>query len=400
MNFTQQMLTVMEVIHIFRQYPAGSDDALRTIERLKPLPDAPKGWRRGDRRPLIELAVEERAQAMLAAKGLTVTRQSWHGCEGATKGRKVIWHGIKRAMEGLDPLPEHAEIEKQIEWFGTTDEPSALKEMVERLGEELIDKKRIIAELKDGRKQFEEEFKIKAYTEQYVYGELLEELVDFRKNYETAQAKLASAEKLRQGLDLANRRLREQVAELKTRAEGIGLAINSGAKPTPPIDHSPTIASIKKDSQSPMRDYYDLRDAAWDNLLTSAKNDAPDYVFLVFHKFNIDVQHFIISKLSPLLPAGATNVVFACYQPNASFRKSMFGEISKLSKMTPIVYVVEGTPAPESNVTPIKAEKKDIRIKLHMQVVEESTGNRPAVEPFNPVREGFRQVWIERVNDE
>lgn len=398
MNFSQQMLAVMHVIYIFRQYPPGSDDALRTKKQLRPLPDPPERWSRGDLRNLNESAVQDRAREELKDKGLTVSRQSWLGCEKATKGKKVIWHGIKRAMDGFDPLPEHIEIEEQIKCFGKTGDPAALKEENERLRAEMEKRDRAIRELEDGRRHFEEEFKNRAYTRQFIDGELLEELDHFRELFEASKAKLENEEQLRAKVDLANTRLRAEVEDLKAKAKGIGLVRLSEGKCKPPINLSPNLKDMLKSSKDPMRDYYDLRDEAWDELVDKAGKNNPDYLFLVFHKFNIEVQSFIGSKISPVIPASTSSIVFACYQPIESRRKTMYNKSRDLSKFPPIVFLVEGMM--NTKVTDINAENRDLFEILHEQVCKESQGLKPKVQPSNPVREGYRQVWIERVTDE
>ena len=397
MSFSPQMLAVMQTIFEFRHLPPGSENSLPKDGGLpERLPDAPEGWNPGDKRKLNESAVERRAQRILKPNQKTVRRQSWIGCGNDTQGQKVIWHRIKRAIEGQEALPGHDEIEEQIASFGGED---ILREIIKRLRQEIEEKEAEIFKLKDGRRQFEENFRNRAYTEQFIKGELLSEFNDYKKTYEAAQLKLANEENLRQKLELQNANLRQEVRILKTMAKNVGMTETSSATRKNLVNHSPKLTGLSKDSQTPMLDYYRLRDEAWDALIGKAGGNAPDYIFFVFHNFNIDVEAFIESKLNPIVPAGAINFVFACHQPNIGRRKSMSAEAKYLCKMQPVAYYVLGSPPP-SNVTDIRTGSRDVREELHKQVSHDLLSRRPKIDSFNPVREGFQVVRIERVDNE
>jgi len=395
MNFSLQMLAVLHTIYEFRLLPPGAETSMFSgIETTSRLTVSPDGWNPGDRRKLNESAVQKRAQKHLPPD-FTVTRQSWNGCKGATKGKKIIWYGIKCAIEGLDPLPQHLEIEEEIISFGGGE---VLGEANKRLREEIKKNKADISRLKDGRKEFENNFKNRAYTLQFIDGELLSELEDYKKIYEEAHLKLANEEKLRQKLDFENKKLRSEVNDLNEKTQNIGVTKQSEAKCFPPINLSPKIENISRDSENLMHEYYQLRDNAWDTLVTQARGKTPDYIFFVFHNFNIDIESFIETQLKAILPAMSINYVFACHQQHQARRKRMFLVASDLCRRQVFVHYIIGAPPP-SNVTNIKPNNRHVIEDLHKQISIDLNSCRPKIDPFNPVREGFHQAWIVRTGN-
>jgi hypothetical protein len=140
--------------------------------------------------------------------------------------------------------------------------------------------------------------------------------------------------------------------------------------------------------------------AAWDALATRSSKKAPDYIFFVFHKFNIDINKFISTNIP--VPRGVTSYVFACYQPSASKRERWFTkacELTKSPQIKPVVIIVENdmrVPADadqgKSNVVQFPAEATEVADKLR-ELAHKESGK---ADPHNPIVEGFRQVWIER----
>jgi hypothetical protein len=391
MFFTLQQEAVMQVIWTFRQR-YGSDQVIKAGDEPGPLPDPPDGWKPGDIRRLNQRAVVQRTNILLAAqtpegvKPKTVARSNW-----TNQKANEEWKGIYQAIRGEEPIPQ--EVEDAIASFGETDATRVHVEQIQLLTKEVAEKDSIIRSLVSGREDFEN----KAYTQQFVDHETLELVSDLKKKYGIAQQALDAAEKSRIKYELRNKKLRDELDGLTKNVNAIGLS--GGAKEKAKHrDFSPNLSGLKADSATLLKDYRELSDKAWDTMLKTSSKTAPDYIFLVFHKFNIDVKKFI--KTTIPLPGGVTSYVFASYQPHASKRERLLKAACDLTKnphIKPIVFLVEGDPLvqtddveADSNLVQFPIEKHDVVGRLHALMLEESRG----IDPYNPVREGFRQVWI------
>ena len=204
------------------------------------------------------------------------------------------------------------------------------------------------------------------------------------RQHREAQTKLTREETLRQKYQQENRGLRTKVTELEKIAKSKGRAIDGEAKPIYKL-FSPDLSSINpSDPNTMMGDYAKLKSEAWVAMKEAANRKSPVDTYLVFHKFNIDPPSFVKEKL-PLVEGGLS-YVFVVYEPSADKRKRMYEEAAQLSQTPPVVFLVEGSQAPQSNVVQIAESRRSIAEQLHGHVTAKQRG----VDYYDPIAEGFR----------
>lgn len=369
MNFNAQMLAVIQVIWTMRNSP-------------------PPGVSPGRRR-LNASSVAKEAKAILVERApeaekakVKLDRQNW-----LSKNCSAEWKAIRRAIDGDDPLPGCEEVEAEIARFNDADPNKSLVQETARL-------KRRIAELEsvvnDHDRKFEE-FRAKAYNEQYVSAR-------FREDVELQQRRLTDAltrsEKLGQQLkeyQLAVSNLTKAKEQLERIVKAKGAT--KGGKPL----HKTFSVDLSKlpptsDENALFTEYLKAVNDAWEGLLGAADKDKPTDIYIVFHTFNIDVPRFIEAHV-PMSP-GVLSYVFCCCQPVASRRSEMFRSAATKIIVPPIVFlVVPGQSLPhDSGATVVSLRgPQSVEDRLRARVAKQR-----GFQPYDPFDEGYHQVWIER----
>lgn len=398
MHFNQQQDAVLYVIWKYWGLPPGSDKFVKAGEKPITVPEPPPGWKPGQPRRLNQKTVVQQANILLKKDAIKVGAEPKQVGRGNWTDKKASaeWKGIYLALQGGEtgePIPQA--VLDALAAFDERDKTHIESNLVDSLMEEIKVKDNFILELNNSR----EEFETKAYTRQYIEAETYDLLKDLKKNYEAAHERLAAEEQTRIKIEQRNRKLNEELVSLKKDFSSLMLgAGGNGESTNPPVDFSPKLAALDKNSNQLMRDYRQKMNEAWDALIDKADKKAPDYIFIIFHKFNIDIKKYITESIP--VPHGVTSYVFACYQPNASKRERWFAkacEMTKSKQIKPVVIIVDdGTRfsvnAGNDNVVQFPSGAIEIADKLRVQALKELD----KADPCNPVVEGFRQVWIER----
>lgn len=368
MNFTPQMKAVIQVIWTLRAKPSeGEEPGIRKLNHL-----------------LVEQMACEimERQAKPGEKPLVVRRQSWYDPNG-----KEEWKAIRRAIDGEPPDDNPLDVEIEISKLDEIDGAGALKAEINDLRRTVASQNHVIA----GHAQEMEEFKAKAYFKQYVDMSDAYEFDAMERQHRDAQAKLKREEDIRQQYQHENSALRAKILELEKIAKAKGSADKAGVQPLYKL-FIPSLASIvQNDPNTMLQDYAKLKDEAWTKMLQAAVKQPPTDIYLVFHKFNVDPASFVADKL-PFV-SGVVSYVFACYEPKSHKRAKMFEDASHLIPTPPVVFLVEHSTSPQSNVLQMNESKRDMTEQLHRHV----EGLRRAFDYYDPITEGFAQVWIERV---
>jgi len=383
MYFTQQMLAVIQAIWILRT--ASSDNEVQDGKGFNQSSAiGPQGVRKLNHLQVEEVACEIlKRQAAPNTTPLVVRRQSWYGANA-----KEEWKAIRRSIDGEEPLSHHVAVENEIVKFDGVDGAGALKAEINELRAKVASQSLIIV----GHSEEMEQFKAKAYFKQYVDKSDAYDYEAIERQHREAQTKLTREEALRQKYQQENRGLRAKVAELEKIVSAKGRAISGDAKPIYKL-FSPDLSNISpSDPNTMIGDYAKLKSEAWVAMKEAANRKPPVDTYLVFHKFNIDPSSFVKEKL-PLVE-GVLSYVFVGYEPSADKRKRMYEEAAQLSQTPPVVFLVEGSQAPQGNVVQFLDSRRSIIEQLHGHVTAKLRG----VDYYDPIAEGFTQVWIERLH--
>lgn len=372
MNFSTQMYALFQAIWTLRG-------------ELNPDTGEPHGFA-----PLEHKKVETVACEILKShtkKGetpLVVRRQSWYG-----KNAKEEWQAIRRAIDAEKPLPQHKEVEDEIAKFDDLDPARRFQEQIRQLSQRIAEQDEII----EGHDEKFEEFRTKAYTNQYIEKRTLEDSTFYEEEFKKTQKKLEREERQRKGFQADNKELRAQVKELEKIAKAKGATHGSGAKPMYKAFY-PDISKIELgDPKEMLKAYARFKDEAWEKMTASARKTPPTDIYLIYHSFNIDVQTFITDTL-PLCP-GVVSFVFACYEPTIDVRVDMFEEASAFLSTPPVVFLVHGSPKASDNVVQISSAQRDVAEQLHEHVRDLP---QKSFDFYDPFEEGYNQVWIERIH--
>lgn len=398
MHFNQQQEAVLYFIWKYWGLPPGSDKYVETGEEPIRVPEPPPGWKPGQIRRLNQRTIVQKANILLqknaekvGAEPKQVGRGNWTDKKAAAE-----WKGIYLALQGGEtgePIPQA--VLDAIAAFDERDKTYIESTLVDSLMDEVKVKDSIILELNNSRKDFE----TKAYTRQYIEAETYDLLNDLKNDYAAAHGRLAAEEQTRIKIEERNRKLSKELESLKKNLDSMMLGVSGNGESTnPPVDFSPKLEVLDKNSTQLMRDYRKNMNEAWEALIDKAKRKAPDFIFIIFHKFNIDIKKFIAERIPE--PSGVTSYVFACYQPSALKRERWFAkacEMTKSQQIKPVVILVDdGTrfsvEAGKDNVVQFPSGAIEIADKLRVLALKELD----KAEPCNPVVEGFRQVWIEQ----
>lgn len=381
MHFTLQMMAVIQAIWILRTTPSENEE----LKGQGPTPSSAVGSlgvKKLNHSQVEAVACDIlKRQAAPNTTPLVVRRQSWYGANA-----KDEWKAIRRAIDGEKPLSNHVAVEKEIAKFDDVDGAGALKAEINELLAKVAIQERIIA----GHREEMEQFKAKAYLKQYVNKSDIYDYDAIERQHRAAQSKLKREESLREKYQQENRGLVAKVAELEKIAKAKG-PVGGYAKPIYKL-FSPDLGSINpSDPNTMMGDYAELKAEAWEELKEAANRKPPIDIYLVFHKFNIDPTSFVTERL-PLVQ-GVLSYVFAGYEPSAGRRKRMYEEAARIAQTPPVVFLVEDSPSPQGNVVHIADGRRSIAEQLHSHVVTKRRG----VDYYDPIAEGFTQIWIERI---
>lgn len=369
MYFSQQMMAVIQAVWTLRAKPSNGE---------KP------GVRRLQHQEVEQVACDILGHlAENGKKPLVVRRQSWYGSNA-----KEEWKAIRRAIDGEQALSHHVAVEAEIAKFDKVDGAGALKSEINELHRTIARQKLII---NDHNAEMEQ-VKAKAYFRQYVDMVDVYNIDAVERQHREVQAKLTREEELRQRYQHENNALRARIVELEKIAKVKGRADKVGAQPVYK-NFFPSIDSIVQgEPHAMLQDYAKLKDQAWEKMMQTATKQPPTDIYLVFHRFNIAPESFVAAKL-PLVP-GVMSYIFACYEPRSHRRGKMFEDAAHLISIPPVVFLVEDRPSPQSNIVSLIESKPDITDQLHRHVV----GMMRGFDYYDPISEGFAQVWIEWVS--
>lgn len=366
MDFTPQMRAVLQAIWTLR---ARSEES---------------GQYRG--RPLKHTKVESLACEILSngasegEKPKVVSRQSWYNQNG-----KDEWIAINRAINGKPPLNQQTDVEIAIAEFGKTDPAKEIIKELLTLKDKVVGQKKII----EGHRAEFEEFRAKAYAQQYMASDFADSLDSHQKQVESAQVNLKREEDLRKKYQAEATKLRRENNELTKYVKKRGGTSNTEIRHLTK-KFSPDLSELKPEvaDKDLLLKYSNLRNQSWDGMMKATQVKAPDDIYLIFHKFNIMLDDFIEKNL-PLNPGGLT-YIFACYQPYGRRREEMYKEAAKLLTVAPVVVIVDNTIA--SKVLPLP-NQRDITQRLHDKQAKSK------FEHYDPIAESYEQVWIERIKN-
>ena len=281
MDFTPQMRAVLQAIWTKRETP-DDEGAAPGIH------------------PLNAVQVENLACTILkeqtpnGKKAKTVSRQSWYN-----KNAKEEWKAIRRAIDGEPPLKHHIEVERAIAEFGQVDPAKEMAVELQTLRKKIAEQEAIID---DHEKQFED-FRAKAYSEQYVSKEIVANLDEYQKQQEISQVNMKKEEGLRKKYQSENTKIRNAMNALEKLVKLRGHTHRSNIKPVF-TDFSPKLSNL--DLNIPdgnlIIEYSHIRDEAWLKMVDKAHKYSPDEIHIVFHRFNVDMKSYISNKL-PLSPS-------------------------------------------------------------------------------------------------
>jgi len=329
---------------------------------------------------LNRLKVELQAENIPHRTEKPIRRQNWYNLEAI-----VEWQAIRRAIDGLEPLNGHEEIEKAIASFGAADSQKVIAARIAELQAALDECRN---KLKVQTTTFDE-FKRKAYGDQYVEGRFKEEYEHYKQQYENYIEQASKDETLRKQLDAELTKLRSENKELKRLMDVSTNVTDCGNVFGKPKLFIPDIKEINAEGTDSdlIEKYRALKTESFLVMMKEAARKAPDEIFLVFHRFNIDISKYIRTGLP--YSKNRLTYVFACYEPVSEKRHEFFINAAKKSTVKPRVFLVLGEPT-TPNVIPLQADpgvEERLRSKAKAMMFR----------PYNLDEESYVQVSIKRV---
>lgn len=368
MNFTPQMMAVIQAIWTLRAKPNNGG---------KP------GVQKLNHQEVEQIACDIlKSQTDGDNKTLVVRRQSWYGSTA-----KDEWKAIRRSIDGEQPLSHHMAVETEIAKFDEVDGAGALKAEINELRQIITRQNNIIA----GHAEEMDQFKAKAYFKQYIDLSDAYNIEAIERQHKDAQTKLGHEEDIRKKYQFENNGLRARVTELEKIAKAKGSIDKTGVQPIYKL-FCPNLSKIVQSEPNIMlQDYAKLNDVEWNKLMQAATKQPPTDIYLIYHRFNVNIESFVAEKL-PLV-SGVVSYIFACYEPSSYKRERMFKDVARLIPTTPVVFLVEDSSSTKNNTVQRIDSKRDVPEQLHKHVVNLRRG----FDYYDPITEGFAQVWIERV---
>ncbi|WP_378954576.1 hypothetical protein [Pelosinus sp. sgz500959] len=354
MEFTKQMYVVMETIW-----------HLRATTRTQ---------------KLVHTDIEE-LSSNFTKDNRPVKRQNWYNSNASPE-----WKAIKDAIEGK--LPSDHIIEQTITAFGKADKKTGM--LAAKIFELTNDKEKAKVELTKVQQEFQE-FKKRTWQEQYEESHFRVNFEYYKNSSENLQKEKNMDIKLIQNYQIENARLTEENTKLRRSISVVGIVEN-------PKYHlfQPNLRDISADlsdkdlqaayRQASMESFTKMKD-------TMKKKPAED-IILIFHYFNINIENFLIRKLSFKFPDN--NYVFACCDLTETSRRTRYQEITNMLQLIkPTVFLIIGKMInleQPSNLVKLPDTKanRDIEDRLRTSVEKLNI-----LEP-NCVKEGYENVFIIR----